>query len=64
MGKKRRFFIVLGQVHCQVLVDLRIGTGWVRGKSPPCSLAREEAVAVTFANLSPERQFKSGVSKA
>lgn len=60
--------LVWGQVHCQVLVDSRIVTGWVRGKSPPAAPppggGGEEAVAVTFANLSREGQVKSGVSQA
>lgn len=66
---------VLNQVHCQVgvsgwwfvcyLVDSgRIGTGWVKGKSPPGSPPTKEATAVTFVSLSPERRFKSGVAKA
>lgn len=65
---------VLNQVHCHVgvsgwfvcyLVDSnKIGTSWVKGKSPPGSPPRKEATAVTFVSLSPERRFKSGVAKA
>lgn len=46
-----------GWFVCCLVDSSRIGAGWVKGKSPPDSPPREEAMAVTFVNLSPERWF-------